>query len=316
VARLSFGRISEIMDEETKRAEPEPEDNAPVQPVLRKDTNRYPLFQPFDPNIRTTLFQLKTIEDQQTSPLPGEDDKENSKSDGPTMEFASTYIRDITRHRYPWLSGYHPWLVGFTVPSLAYALFDTSKIVDPFRATMYPVFLEVEMKEYYINLFFQWRYYSAMGEPKPLMPTSLCHAWNQFVDSFTANPRAWKARLENKRERFFINSTIGIKMQIHLMCAESNYQCAVLEEQDCPMCYNYTKKMSSDLRNSPQLPERLLYRIFALDARMTNEPNAIANAVKKLQQENRQLKDLIKRNHDDISAVRCEITRDTRRRTS
>jgi hypothetical protein len=116
---------------------------------------------------------------------------------------------------------------------------------------MCPMFVEAEMKEYYIDLFFQWRYFNSMGKPKTFAPPSLCHSWNQFVDSFNSNPRAWIARLENKREWFFMNSTIGIKMQIHLMCAERNYQCVVLEEQDCPMCYNYTKKMSSDLRYSP-----------------------------------------------------------------
>ncbi|KAF1313671.1 hypothetical protein FI667_g17127, partial [Globisporangium splendens] len=290
------------MDEETKCAEPESEDNASFQTIFHKDVGRYSIVKPV---ARKPLFLLEATHGQ------GEDEP---KSNGPTMEFASAYIRDITRHRYPWLNEYNPWLVGFRAPGLPYALFDTPVIVD--QPPICPMFVEVEMKEYYINLFFQWRYYSAMGEPKTLMPTSLCHAWNLFVDSFTANPRAWKARLENKRERFFINSTIGIKVQIHLMCAERNYQCAVLEEQDCPMCYSYTKKMSSDLRNSPQLPERLLYRIFALDARTANEPNAIANAVKKLQQESRQLKVLTKRNRDDIAAVRSEISSDTRRRTT
>lgn len=173
----------------------------------------------------------------------------------------------------PWMDDYNSWMTGYNRKQLATSLFDISTIVDH---TIPRAVCGRKRKRYYIELFFQMRFYSAKKKrTNPSSPDALLTAWNAFVANYNEDPTAWKNRFNTERDRVNKRTAPGMKMVVHQLSIKENIPCAVRKDQDCPMCYYDSPKLPENARTKThpryQLSRTLRLKISELDQRCGQE---------------------------------------------
>uniref|UniRef100_K3XDD1 Uncharacterized protein n=1 Tax=Globisporangium ultimum (strain ATCC 200006 / CBS 805.95 / DAOM BR144) TaxID=431595 RepID=K3XDD1_GLOUD len=120
-----------------------------------------------------------------------------------------------------WMNDYHPWMAGYVEDWYKYSLYDTTGISEPspdvfdastHRDELSLTLFRYDRDRYYLNLFFQMRFFTTKKPDAQLSPGRLLQAWNAFVEAYL-NPVSFWARYEKARETFVKYLFIGIKME-------------------------------------------------------------------------------------------------------
>lgn len=160
----------------------------------------------------------------------------------------SPVFPDEVRVRRPWLRQYQASLIGFRTDQFAHSLFDAKGIIHNVNNAI----CMADRNAYFTDIFFQKRYFSATSHVDRQVtfysPNSLLESWNQFVYNYNISPNTWMESLLKVKQNFLAYSLEGAKMSVHLQCREEEYDCAVTNEQDCPMCYKGDPKMPYIMR--------------------------------------------------------------------
>jgi hypothetical protein len=182
-----------------------------------------------------------------------------------------------------WMNDYHPWMAGYVEDWYKYSLYDTTGISEPspdvfdastHRDELSLTLFRYDRDRYYLNLFFQMRFFTTKKPDAQLSPGRLLQAWNAFVEAYL-NPVSFWARYEKARETFVKYLFIGIKMEVHLQSIKEGLPCGVRQDQDCQFCYSHSKKIPVYARrgDSPKysMSKELCMLILNLDVRHLDE---------------------------------------------
>lgn len=202
--------------------------------------------------------------------------QEEMKSQDPLSEVGRKLIKSreqgrvqrlcrIKRSHLPWMDHYRPYMRGLESPQTpGYRLFDCSHFP-------HTVNMDEESRDFYfIELFFQWRYFRSqkvVTEQPP--PDTLADAWAKFAIRYNRNPDEFLNDLHVERKKYyrFLN---GMKIDLHESCVKADIMCAVKKEQKCPMCYLSARKLPEALRypnsdNADKVPADIQMKIRILD---------------------------------------------------
>jgi hypothetical protein len=167
-----------------------------------------------------------------------------------------------------------------------YCLPDTTDFADVdarARTFLHPKLikmLDYDRERFYRELFFMNRFAGNKAvATKRATLWSLSTAWDSFIvsiqrmdgsetstqSSTSANPPDdWFLRFTRRVEEFKMGHPVGIKWNVHTLCAEFGSGCAVLS--DCPFCNDNEPKMPRETRESPTLPDDLQQSIILYDS--------------------------------------------------
>ncbi|KAF1334275.1 hypothetical protein FI667_g1896, partial [Globisporangium splendens] len=159
-------------------------------------------------------------------------------------------FREATIHtNAAWMDDYCSWMTGYAEDEYEYSLFDTSGITelspnlaDACMDDSSLNLFKFDRDRYYINLFFQKRFYKGKKRDVRLSPSVLLRAWNAFVEGYS-QPKSFWAHYKKARERFVDRTLTGIKMEVHQQSIKEGFPCGVRQDQDCPFCYKDSKKI-------------------------------------------------------------------------
>ena len=177
------------------------------------------------------------------------------------MEFGSTKFRSLAfqrldrpaswreRQRIYIATQHLPWLVDNNVMLQNYLrsltppskLFNADDIVHSV-AHINPD----ERSEYFIDLFFQKRFFGARRSSFSEGRASyrqLIDSWTSFVASFNESPHGFIQNLITDRDDFLKRVFAGQKMAVHRICYKNNFHCAIPKQLSCPMCFSDAQKM-------------------------------------------------------------------------
>jgi hypothetical protein len=207
--------------------------------------------------------------------------KRGGTADG--IRGADPFREALVHTKAIWMNDYHPWMTGYAEDEYECSLYDTNGISEPspdvFDASTHRDELSLRLfrydrDRYYINLFFQVRFFSTKKRDMQLSPGDLLQAWNAFVEGYS-NPVSFWSRYEKARQAFVKYQFIGIQMEVHLQSIKEGLPCGVRQDQQCPFCYHDSKKIPVNARrgDSPKYPmsKELCLLILNLDVRHSDE---------------------------------------------
>ncbi|EGZ18458.1 hypothetical protein PHYSODRAFT_332247 [Phytophthora sojae] len=138
--------------------------------------------------------------------------------------------------------------VGNTVPPNEIPLYVCSGIHDDAVAEdQHFDPLTNQMRDYYIGLFHELRYFSSKKtSSRSKVPDwqAFCQSWNAFVENFNKKPAAYRERVKHARERLETFSTRGRLEQLHRSSVDAGIPCAVPEGQRCTLCLPGAARLS------------------------------------------------------------------------
>ncbi|KAE9015054.1 hypothetical protein PR002_g14037 [Phytophthora rubi] len=89
-------------------------------------------------------------------------------------------------------------------------------------------------REFYIDLFSQWRFFRKGIVASDIHPDDLTMAWTAFVSTYMRSSEAWFGAFFVARAKFIENRMNGAMMDLHQASVEDGRRCAVPAECDCP----------------------------------------------------------------------------------
>lgn len=186
------------------------------------------------------------------------------------------------RHtRRPWLDDYDPQARGFpwTAPdhngkAPEVFLYDPSHIYNMCDK-------EREGEMFYIDLFFQHRFYSSKTSVLDRKsPAPLAQSWAAFVRELTEHPSDrpsdyYIEKVKKERKKFEYNTANGAAMRIHRISMKDVSVCTVPASYRCPSCYTDLQRLKlEDITPKSRISTKLELAHFRLNQRLNLSINA------------------------------------------